>query len=160
MLYIIYNELSGRPNQATVSTMIIFPWSRTTHHAGSGPSMVGGHLVIARPDLNSQIELLHLWSLAGKAGWLQSRGSFVASDRRLWLPLQQRPPRPHLRTLRHTTAGQFRFPHHQGRISASCDNSAVPAVPSEGRSRVVLIARDLTLLSSQTRIAEPQRSRD
>ena len=98
---------------------------------------------------------MHLiWSLAGKVGRLQSRGSFVASDRRLGLPLQQRPPRPHIRALRHTTAGQFRFLQHQGRISASCDNSAVP---SEGRSRVVLIALDLTLLSSQTRIAEPQR---
>ena len=155
MIYILTDELSGRPNQATVSTMIIFPWALTTYHAESGLSMVGGHLVIAWPDLNSQIKLLHLiWSLAGKVGRLQSRGRFVASDRRLGLPLQQRAPRPHLRALRHTTAGQFRFPHHQGRISTSCDNSAVP---SEGRSRVVLIARDLTLLSSQTRIAEPQR---
>ena len=50
MLYIIYDELSGRPNQATVSTMIIFPWALTTYHAESGLSMVGGHLVIAWPD--------------------------------------------------------------------------------------------------------------
>ena len=50
----------------------------------------------------------------GKAGWLQPGGSFVSSNRRLWLPLQQCPSWSHLWALCHTLAGktQFHFYFH------------------------------------------------